>query len=167
MTRDASSSRVAEITGTAQSPKTLPWAPNVDGSRTEAEAIAIAKRWGVTIPEDIRFIFRDDLVPADAYATYNTFTSTGRVRWSEFYVKERIPVKVRRSVLDSDEAIVAVIAHEMFELNALREMFETRETIPSLEIIDRIRTGVPKNLHDRAWDAADKFVQAMRQEGTC
>jgi hypothetical protein len=76
-------------------------------------------------------------------------------------------VRIRRSVLESDEAIVAVMAHEMFELNALRALFEHRETIPGSEIIAMVRTGVRRNLHDRAWDAADALVRVTRQEGTC
>lgn len=164
MTDDPSTWETAEITGTAQDPRTLPWAPTGKGPRDDAEAVALAKRWGVVIPEDIAFHFRDDMVPPDAYAIYNTFLSTRNYRWSDFYAKERINVKVRRSVLESDEAIVAVIAHEMFEINELRRLFEHRQIISGTEIIRMVRTGVPGNLHDRAWDAADEIVRAMRRE---
>lgn len=166
MTDEASSSKAAEVGGTAQDPRTLPWAPNGDGPRDEAEAVALARLRGVVIPEDIAFHFRDDLVPDGAYGIYNTFASFKDYRWSDFYAKGRINVKLRRSVLESDEAIVAVIAHEMFELNALRALFEVRQTIPGLEIIATVRTSVPRNLHDRAWDAADQIVMAMRREAT-
>ncbi|WP_437297542.1 hypothetical protein [Sorangium sp. So ce426] len=167
MTDDPSTSKLAEGIGAAQDPRTLPWAPNGNGPRSEAEAVELARRRGIVIPEDIAFHFRDDAVPQGAYAVYNHFTSIRRYRWSDFYAKERINVKVRRSVLESDEAIVAVIAHEMYELNALRELFEHRETIPGIEIIDMVKPGVPRNLHDRAWDAADEHVRAMRCEETC
>jgi hypothetical protein len=164
VTDEVSLYRAAGVSGTAQNPRTLPWAPNGDGPRAAAEAVELARRWGILIHEDIAFHFRDDVVPEGAYAVYNTFDSDKRYRWSDFYAKGRINVKIRCSVLQSDEAIVAVIAHEMFELNALRMLFEQRETIPGMEIIRLVRTDVPRNLHDRAWDAADELVRAMRRE---
>jgi hypothetical protein len=48
-------------------------------------------------------------------------------------------VRVNDSVFQSDEAIVAVLAHEM------------------------INPGIAKNLHDQAWDVADSLVLAMRK----
>jgi len=167
-------SNAIEVTGTAQSPRTLPWAGNDEGPRSEEDAVSIARSRGVVIPDDIRFVFvRDEgfPFPSDTYAYYGGFQPYKRFAWSELYVHaeedEWIPVKIRRSVLCSDEAIVAVIAHEMFELNALRNIFEERETIPGPEIIDMVKPGVPRNLHDRAWDAADKLVWTMREEKKC
>jgi len=156
-----------ELPGAAQEPRTLPWKPNPDGPKSVLDAIALAKTRGVVIPEDIRLVVRDAMVPENADATYGGFQSHKSFRWADFYIGGKIPVKIRSSVLESDEAIVAVLAHEMYELNALREMFEERQSIPGAEIIRLIRPNLPGNLHDKAWDEADRLVRAMRSEGPC
>ena len=100
MTHGAPRKAAVHVLGAAQDPVTSPWAPNPDGRRTEAEAIAIAKRWGVVIPDDIRFVFRDELVhKKEALAEYGGFQSSRAVRWSDFHAKGRIPVKVRPSAV--------------------------------------------------------------------
>lgn len=106
MSDETSSQTATEVSGAAQDPRTLPWALNAGGPRGEADAVELAQRCGVVIPEDIAFHFRDDLVPEGAYAVYNTFVSSKKYAWSDFYANERINVRLRRSVLESDEAIV-------------------------------------------------------------
>jgi hypothetical protein len=75
---------------------------------------------------------------------------------------EQVAVKFSRDLLSSDEAIVAVFAHEMHELNGLRELFEHRETIDATEIARLINPGIKGNLHDQAWTIADNIVMRMR-----
>ena len=156
-----------QVVGVAQDPRTWPWKPNPGGPRTLDEALQRARARGIQIEDDIRFVVVPDnspLVPPNAFASYGGFQSYQTVRWSNFYVQERIPVKVKVSVLESDEAIVAVVAHEMYELNELRRLFEEREMMSGPYLHELIRVGLPKNLHDRAWDAADEFVFTMRKE---
>ena len=74
-------------------------------------------------------------------------------------------MKVSKDILDSDEAIVAVVAHEMHELNSLRKIFEERQTLPAEELGRLINPGHKGNLHDQAWDIADQLVGRMRKEG--
>ena len=65
---------------------------------------------------------------------------------------------------ESDEAILAVFSHEMFEINALRKRFALHQTIDGIKIVELIRSGNRGNLHDQAWDHADVLVQELRQE---
>jgi hypothetical protein len=89
-----------------------------------------------------------------------------RISWSQFYNKyDNIAVKVSKDILDSDEAIVAVMAHEMHELNGLRKIFEQRETLPAEELGRLINPGHKGNLHDQAWNVADHVVARMRKIG--
>lgn len=53
----------------------------------------------------------------------------GRISWDDFLLdrgpnKGMIPVRVNAARLNSDEAIIATLAHEMYEINKLRGMFE-------------------------------------------
>ena len=64
----------------------------------------------------------------------------------------------------TEASILAVFAHEMHELNELRRLFEERETIRGAALHEMIREGLRGNLHDRAWDVADGFVRALREE---
>lgn len=55
------------------------------------------------------------------------------------------------------------MAHEMHELNELRKIFAERETIPVEELGRMINPGHKGNLHDQAWDVADRMVADMRR----
>ena len=73
----------------------------------------------------------------------------------------KVPFLIRRDILDSDEAIVAVFGHEMYELEALRVILAKGKT--SIESFNgHTMAGNPGNLHDEAWDYADKLVEIMR-----
>ena len=155
--------------GTAQSPS-VSWTLNPDGPRTIEQAVEIARRNNVSIPSDIHFgvvSVEDGLLDSTTHASYGTFS--GRqgtlVQWSELYheITEKIPVMIREDVLASDEAIVAIFTHEMYELNALRLLFVANNgAMPIERLSEAIGTGFKGNLHDRAWDAADEAVLRMR-----
>jgi hypothetical protein len=107
-------------------------------------------------------------LPPDSYAQYmgRDFLPGQRVSWEQFYNRyDNIAVKVFKDILDSDEAIVAVIAHEMHELNGLRKIFAERQTLPVEELHRLINPGYKGNLHDQAWDVADAAVARMRGAG--
>lgn len=158
------------IDGMAHSPR-LTWRQNPDGVvRTPAEAVELAKKWGVEIDDDIRFVARDP-----SYFAKNTmaqyFQAKGlpgaRMSWNSFLdVHEQLRVNFSRELLSSDEAIVAVLAHEMHEINGLRAIFDERETIPATEVFRLITPGTKGNLHDQAWDVADELVGRMRATGS-
>lgn len=152
-------------TAAAQSPR-LDWCDNTDGVRDEQEAVHIARHHGVVIHEDIRIVWdwNGKYLEPDQWARYGGWRSDQRVVWDDFLVQGRLPVKVRPAVLRSDEAIVAVLGHEMFEINELRRLLADGRSISGVDLYRLIAVDIVGNLHDRAWDEADRLVQAMRKE---
>ncbi|MBI3409597.1 MAG: hypothetical protein HY040_14750 [Planctomycetes bacterium] len=152
-----------------QSPR-IQWQRNPEGQiRTIEEAKAIAKQWGVAIPDDVNF-FEDELKEL-----HETFTACGprvdkpagsTVYWNDLVHDKtgKVPFRVWPGILGSDEAIVGVLAHEVFELEMLRPLLEQGVTMIE-DFIAHTRPGNPGNLHDRAWDLADEIVQRMRTKG--
>jgi hypothetical protein len=155
--------------GTAQYPKMAPYAPNINGPRTASDAIALAKSKGIEIPDDIYIGFMKNWMRTDADAEYfyrkDEFEPNDWIKWTDFYHDKtgKIPVRFNVNILESDEAIIAHIAHEMHELNALRQIFDKEEgEIQAQKLMRHIAPGIPKNLHDQAWEVADKMVRVLR-----
>lgn len=109
------------------------------------------------------------MLPDNTYAQYfgrRDRDAQKMIRWEEFIDKDldELVVRVSDSVFESDEAIVAILAHEMHELNELRRLFEESGGAMSMQrLYNLINPGIAKNLHDQAWDVADKLVLAMRK----
>jgi hypothetical protein len=82
--------------------------------------------------------------------------------------KNKLVVRVSEGILDSDEAIISTLGHEMHEVNAILKMFDQRDRIPISEIAREINTrqfgGRPDNLHEQAWDVSDELIKAMREQ---
>ena len=78
-------------------------------------------------------------------------------------IQGKLVVKLRSSVLDSDERILAVLGHEMHEINALRDMLTERARIAGAELIALTEPNHPGNLHDQAWDVGDRLVRRFRE----
>jgi hypothetical protein len=148
---------------------TRQWKDNSDGQiRTIEEAVEIAKKYGVTIPDDIDFHIDE------ANELNETFTACGprvdklageRVHWSDL-VHDRthkVPFRLWAGLLKSDEAIVAVLSHEMHEILTLRPFLESGK-IAIEDFISQTEPGRPENLHHEAWEIADKLVDKMRGE---
>src|SRR6266540_6312627 len=112
---------------TGQSPR-IQWQPNPQGEiRTVEEARAIAQKNGVPIPSDVEF-FADELneLHKDRTACGPRVDKPAGsiVEWADL-VHDRtgkVPFRFWSEILKSDEAIVAVFAHEMFELEKLRPL---------------------------------------------
>ena len=146
-----------------------PWRPNLDGqTRTIEQAVEIAQRSGVQIPTDVDF-FVDELGDLDADTTARgpqvTKPAGATVAWSDLVHDKtgKVPFRIRPDILKSDEAIVAVFAHEMYELERLRPILQKGGT--SIEqFIAHTRPGNPGNYHDEAWKVADDMVERMRGE---
>src|SRR6516162_1053122 len=116
-----------------QSPR-LTWAANPEGKkRTIQEAKEIARKFGVQIPDDVEF-FEDEEneLPESMTARGPKVTKlTGTtVYWSDLVhtLTGKVPFLVRPDVLTSDEAIVAVFGHEMYEREGLRGILKKGKT---------------------------------------
>jgi hypothetical protein len=146
------------------------WRPNPDGrTRTIEEAVELARQNGVQVPDDVAF-FLDD------FGTLGpTITARGpevrklpgeRVSWSDLVHDQtgKVPFLIRPDVLESDEAIVAVIAHEVHEIEGFRRIVGERGSISFNEFIAHHSLDNPGNLHDQAWEIADALVRRMRGE---
>jgi hypothetical protein len=155
------------------------WTVNAGGQhRSIDEAKAVAKDYAV-IPDDVEFFEAEpgelrgtleDLAAGRPMETARiaavTEDAEGYVRWSDHYNRfGRIPVLINPDVLRSDEAIVAVLVHEMYELEELRRMFASgnRQRMRGDDYLAHVRPGDPRNLHDKAWDVADDAVLSMRR----
>jgi hypothetical protein len=75
--------------------------------------------------------------------TFREFEGT-IIDWSWFFHKKtgKIPFLIRKDILASDEAIVAVIGHEMFELEMLRSIFADGATFEKWEAETSPKTSV-------------------------
>ena len=85
------------------------------------------------------------------------------VSWSDLLnrLTGKVPFLLRPAILKSDEAIVAVLGHEMYELAALREILNEGKTTIEHYIAHTCPDNLG-NLHDQAWDYADRLVERMR-----
>lgn len=146
---------------------TRQWKDNPDGqTRTVAEAVEIAKKYGVVVPDDVEFhLDESDELNCDLTARGPRVDKPmgERVYWTDLVHDKthKVPFRIWPAILKSDEAIVAVLSHEMHEILALRPHLESGE----ISIDDYVRhtePGRPGNLHDEAWDVADRLVDMMR-----
>jgi RHS repeat-associated protein len=98
--------------------------------RSIEEAIEIATRYGVEVGDDVRLIpgGRSLLHPgnrAEYFHLAGEHVRRGQLfAWDDLLVQGKSPVRIRKYVLISDEAIVATLAHETHEINALRTLFQ-------------------------------------------
>jgi hypothetical protein len=164
-----------------QSPR-VRWKKNKGGQkRTIEEAVEIAKKNGVEIPEDVVFFEADPVVLEGSIKglfsgkRFETARGPilrprgdGRIYLEDHYNKDgKIPFRVHPDVLTSDEAIVAVFQHEMYELSLIREVF-IQSVSGGMDGSDygiQTSVGRPGNFHDLAWDEADGAVLRMRRRG--
>lgn len=146
---------------------TTEWRDNPDGQvRTIQEAVQIARANGVLIPDDVEFHVDEtgelhkDLT---ARAPRVDKPSGERVYWSDMVhdLTNKVPIRVWPGILRSDEAIVAVIAHEMHELGFLRQDLQGGGIMID-DLVLHTEPGRPGNVHCQAWDVADELVNRMR-----
>lgn len=143
------------------------WRPNPDGkTRTIEEACQIARHWGVVIPDYVSFaIDRYGWLDADTTARTTTFKEPAgtMIYWSSLFHKRtsKIPFLIRKDIMRSDEAIVAVIGHEMYELEEMRKVFGENDA-PIEHWLAEAHPDNGGNFHWRPWDYADELVAGMR-----
>ena len=153
---------------TGQSPR-LQWKSNFPGQRrTLDEAILVAKSYGVIVGDDIAFFVDvENILPPNETARGPDMTGEpdDRATMAHLIHPEtgKIPFIIGYDIFDSDEAIVAVFAHEMYEMEELRPILEERQTSIT-DVFILTKPGIRGNLHDKAWDLADALVERMRRE---
>jgi hypothetical protein len=143
------------------------WQDNPEGAtRTIEEAILIAKKFGVQIAEDVAF-FVDELGELDCDTTARgprvDKLIGEKVHWSDLVHDKtgKVPFRIWPGILSSDEAIVAVISHELYELEKLRP-FLLQGSLSIDDYIAHTEPGRVGNYHDEAWNYADEMVDRMR-----
>jgi hypothetical protein len=163
---------------------TVEWSKNKDGTkRTIKETETIAKNHGVLIPNDVVFFeaergelegnWQDLFTPRGMETARGPAMSQhadGYIYWNDHYNGfGKIPFLIHPEVLASDEAIVAVFRHEMFELAELREVFYASEKrrMKATDYGLQVAPGHRGNFHDQAWNAADEAVLRMRKDRQC
>ena len=169
---DISGARDASSLGASISGRfpAVSWQPNPGGhARTIEEAIEIAKRNGVVIPGDVAFFVDEqgELGPTiTARAPMVRKPAGGEVRWTDLVNDRtgRVPFIIRPDILKSDEAIVAVFAHELQELEGFRKIVGRQGWITIEAFVANHAWDNPGNLHDEGWDIADALVRRMRGE---
>jgi hypothetical protein len=164
-----------------QAPK-VRWKRNKGGlKRTIEEAAEIASKYGVEIPKDVIFHAAE---PGELQGNIRELLfgipfesakgpevaehADGRIHWQDHYNKDgKIPFQINPEVLISDEAIVSVFHHEMYELSMLRHVFmlSPDQSMSATDYGIQVSTGRPGNFHDQAWSEADKIVLRMRKSG--
>jgi len=147
------------------------WRNNPDGEvRTLEEAEEIARKHGVEIPDDVQF-FQDELnvLEGTIYTARGpgiTRAPGGEVSYKDHYnINGKVPITVRNDIFASDEAIVAVFAHEVHEIRGMKiYMKESGGSVSFEEYMGHHHSNNQKNLHWEAWEIADDLVRKMRGE---
>jgi len=128
----------------------------------------IALENGVFVDPNVN-IFRQGenvmLAGTNAHASYLSLRhdSNARVRYDDLFPGGQVSIWMHRSVFLSDESIVAHLAHELYEIHGLMRAFiEAGGWMRPSDLNELIRAGKRGNLHDQAWDEANRVVEAMR-----
>lgn len=141
-----------------------PWRQNAGSrTRTMAEACAIYERQtGRAIPSWVRFN-PDRSVGADRHAEY-VFgrNQRGSDPFRIEQLEAGVVVRVHPDVLQSDEAIVAVLTHELYELEGIHQRLVNGAEMTKADVIGHTGSNRGENLHGKAWDIADVEVLLMR-----
>ncbi len=140
------------------------FAPNPGGAqRSVDEALAIASKHGVEVPDFVKVVLDPKVPIGERYADYEVVKDVTRgVGFSWKNVRVPIEVHVHPSVLQSDEAIVGVLQHETYELERLSCTLQER-TLTSDQLSTMVDGRGVSNIHGQAWDVADLRVFIMRE----
>ena len=161
----------SEIRGAAAGPRET-WAPNPPGTprRTVAEARAILKSVGYEWEdEEIRFVVATRPLPPNTNAIYWRAEKTAEqlqhtVELAELLTKDgSFLAHVHPEVFESDERIVAVFGHELFETRRLREKFEENGGRLTVRMLHSLVNEDRGSLHIEAWDEGDRLVREFRK----
>ena len=153
------------LVGAAARPR-QPWRPNPLGTpaRTLEQALAVARDNGVDFSdEDFVFSVSPRPLGANLHAAYLDYDAPRRdsvVEVGRLLTEDgRIGVVLCPTVLERDDAIIAVVAHEVFEARALLDEFrKSGGRMPAWKVRSLV-DSVTGTLHCAAWDHADELVR--------
>jgi len=147
--------------------------PNPHGTpkRTVDEAVRIAEDAGVTVdPSLVQFRVRPAILgalPPNVYAQYFSaphVTASSVFHWDDIASgpDRTVMVRLDPSVLDSDEKIVGVIAHETHEITGLFDQFSASGWYMTAATLHGLIDPCIGTLHIQAWAYSNDIVQALR-----
>jgi hypothetical protein len=145
------------------------WRSNPGGeTRSIEQACDIARHWGIEVPDYVSFaIDKYGWLDDNTTAKTTTFVEPAGtiIYWSSLFHEHtrKIPFLIRKDVLQSDEAIVAVFGHELFELEKMRKAFG-KNGAPIEHWQAEAHPNNEGNFHWQAWEYADELVARMRGE---
>ena len=158
--------KTTKVYGSAANPR-VEWRKNIDGvTRTKEEVIKIAEKAGIDIEMmDLHLV--DDL-PDQVFASYTGLQGPPDklYKWNDIVhdITEKVPVRINKNILNSDEAIIATLQHESYELEALQDIMQSKGMITQRELGSLIDLNYGGELHNEAWDVADKLILKLRGE---
>lgn len=157
----------------AQHPRQT-WAPNHPPARRSLkEALTLVAEYHGPVLDYVRVrVVADRFLKPDTFAQYAAYgvTDARDYAWDDFFVStadgeedDAVMVKVRESVFESDEAILAVLSHELFEIEKLCAEFQAEPRMTGTKIDKLIGPDRGVNFHSQAWDHADDMIRKMRE----
>lgn len=147
--------------------KITDWKRNSDGPRSIEQVASLLEANDIIVPRDVRFVRYDEL-PHGVGASYlltHLCSNNTQFDWNSLLNRYgEVPIKVAPSVLDSDEEIISVLSHELFELELLRGHLASNGTVSGSQINLLISTETTnKNFHCLASQHGDRAVLKFRQ----
>lgn len=145
----------------------------IGGTRTPEQAKEILARAGIDAPlDEYNFIPLDNdsftnivvnQTGRDAYASYGIIPPGAKhVSFREHIQSSgKVPVYVRDDVFDSDESIVQILGHEVFEIEELRYVAHTPISVKQYNNL--VGDGIYDNLHYNAVLEGDDLLRAYRK----
>ncbi len=96
------------------------------------------------------------------YSLVDDVRPTAMLSWRHLAPDGTVVVRLHPSVLESDEKIVGVLQHEIWELSQLRARVEAKGSLDAESIARLVEPTSATNLHGQAWDVADLRLLVMR-----
>ena len=129
----------------------------------------LAKQHGIQVGDDVSWhVLADDdfdlVYGNSSFASYgrklygNDYTTHG---WRDLLEGGKMRVTIRASVLQSDEAIVSVVNHEMYEVNHWRKRLSGGRRMSYNEWSGEVCPASPHNLHCEAWDNSNQLTDRV------
>jgi hypothetical protein len=150
------------------------WRKRPTGPLTLKQALAFVRSRGVTVPRYLLWCVAEHeglslqecgLAGADAtyYRTDEQVTNADfRIDWSDLERKGRIPVWIRAEVLESEDHVLYVFSHEIYEIKQLKRVFLQNKGSLSLRrlsyLIDPENDGA---IHADAVNYSDDLVEKL------